>query len=135
MSQQVVEVRGNGSENQYIGAFPAGKVLSDWMRRFTEKQLRVKESNAKTVVSRGLHETKRFMPEIPSGLLATMGEVELIYAMNGFNAMDDKGRRKTGLNFEDPKDANKYHYGRYIDVVVRPILGDRQGVDYVDGTS
>eukprot|EP00971_Amphidinium_carterae_P094775 1875668-Amphidinium_carterae.1 len=72
MCQQVVEVRGNGSENQYIGTFPAGEVMSEWMRRFSDNQLRVKESNAKTVVSRCLHETKRFMPEIPSGLLATM---------------------------------------------------------------
>eukprot|EP00971_Amphidinium_carterae_P122897 2432720-Amphidinium_carterae.1 len=75
------------------------------------------------------------MPEIPSGLLATMGEAELIYALSGFNAMDDKGRRMTGLSFENPKSANEYHYEHYIDVVVRPILGDRQGVDYVDGTS
>eukprot|EP00971_Amphidinium_carterae_P092298 1827275-Amphidinium_carterae.1 len=52
MSQQVVEVRGNGSENQYIGTFPGNKVMSDWMRRFSDKQLRVKENNAKTVVSR-----------------------------------------------------------------------------------
>eukprot|EP00971_Amphidinium_carterae_P214557 4257952-Amphidinium_carterae.1 len=64
-----------------------------------------------------------------------MGEAELIYALNGFNAMDDKGRRMTGLNFESSKDANKYRYEQYIDVVVRPILGDRQGVDFVDGTS
>eukprot|EP00971_Amphidinium_carterae_P006288 123807-Amphidinium_carterae.1 len=72
MSQQVVEVRGNGSENQYIGTFPANKVMNAWMRRFSEKQLRVKETNAQTVVSMGLHETKRFVPEIPSGLLVTM---------------------------------------------------------------
>eukprot|EP00971_Amphidinium_carterae_P320010 6361087-Amphidinium_carterae.1 len=52
MCQQVVEVRGNGSEYQYIGTFPAGEVMSEWMRRFSEKQLRVKENNAKTVVSR-----------------------------------------------------------------------------------
>eukprot|EP00971_Amphidinium_carterae_P087338 1728061-Amphidinium_carterae.1 len=49
MAQQVVEVKGNGSENQYIGTFPADKVMSDWMRRFSEKQLRVKGNNAKTV--------------------------------------------------------------------------------------
>eukprot|EP00971_Amphidinium_carterae_P157356 3119312-Amphidinium_carterae.1 len=95
MSQQVVEVRGNGSENQYIGTFPADKVLNDWMRRFSEKQLRVKANNAKTVVSMGLHETKRFMPEIPSGLLVTMGEAELTYALHAFSAMDDKCRRMT----------------------------------------
>eukprot|EP00971_Amphidinium_carterae_P215569 4278849-Amphidinium_carterae.1 len=74
------------------------------------------------------------MPEIPSALLTTMGEAELTYALHGFSAIDDKYRRTTGLNFEDPKGADKYQYGQYIDVVVRPILGDEQGVDAVDGT-
>eukprot|EP00971_Amphidinium_carterae_P076389 1508541-Amphidinium_carterae.1 len=63
-----------------------------------------------------------------------MGEAELTYALNGFSAMDDKCRRMTGLNFEDSKDASKYQYEQYIDVVVRPVLGDKQGVDFVDGT-
>eukprot|EP00971_Amphidinium_carterae_P192158 3812692-Amphidinium_carterae.1 len=40
--------------------------------------------------------------------------------------MDDKYRRTTGLNFEDPKLRGTERS--------RPILGDRQGVDAVDGT-
>eukprot|EP00971_Amphidinium_carterae_P255241 5066963-Amphidinium_carterae.1 len=48
--------------------------------------------------------------------------------------MDDKCRRVTGLNFEDPRGADKYQYEQYVDVVVRPILGDRQGIDAADGT-
>eukprot|EP00971_Amphidinium_carterae_P307728 6115813-Amphidinium_carterae.1 len=64
--------------------------MNEWMRRFSEKQLRIKEINAKTVVSRNLSETKKYMPEIPSGLLATMGEAELTHALGGFNAMDSK---------------------------------------------
>eukprot|EP00971_Amphidinium_carterae_P080313 1589113-Amphidinium_carterae.1 len=129
MAQQVVEVKGNGSESQYIGAFPANQQLSDWMRRFAEKQLRVKNNNAQTVVSMALHETRRYMPEIPSALLVTMCEAELTNALNAFSAVDSKCRRMTGLNFEDPKGANTYKYEEYIDVVVRPILGDRQGLD------
>eukprot|EP00971_Amphidinium_carterae_P299942 5958751-Amphidinium_carterae.1 len=108
--------------------------MNSWMRRFSDKQLRIKERNAQTAVSRGLHETRRLMPEIPSGLLVTMGEAELTYALHGFSAMDDKCRRVTGLNFEDAKGADKYQYDQYIDVVVRPIMGDKQGVDAVDGT-
>eukprot|EP00971_Amphidinium_carterae_P345912 6487097-Amphidinium_carterae.1 len=49
MSQQVVEVRGNGSENQYIGTFPANVVMNEWMRRFSDKQMRIKERSAQTV--------------------------------------------------------------------------------------
>eukprot|EP00971_Amphidinium_carterae_P286276 5684211-Amphidinium_carterae.1 len=134
MSQQVVEVYGNGSESQYIGTFPAGVVMSDWMRRFSDKQLRIKVANAQLVFSEKLDKTNKYVPEIPSGLLTTMGEVELGYALNGFNVMDNKSRRITGLNFEDPQGANKYEYGKYIDVVVRPVLGDKQGVDAAEGT-
>eukprot|EP00971_Amphidinium_carterae_P253023 5023388-Amphidinium_carterae.1 len=76
-----------------------------------------------------LHETRRYMPEIPSALLITMGEAELTYALQAFSAMDDKCRRMTGLNFEDPKGASKYQYEEYVDVVVRPILADGQGLD------
>eukprot|EP00971_Amphidinium_carterae_P111489 2207901-Amphidinium_carterae.1 len=54
--------------------------------------------------------------------------------MDGFSKIDSKYRRVTGLNFEESSGAAKYDYERYIDVVVRPILGDRQGVDAVDGT-
>eukprot|EP00971_Amphidinium_carterae_P083512 1653076-Amphidinium_carterae.1 len=57
-----------------------------------------------------LHETRRYMPEIPSALLVTMGEAELTHALHAFSAMDDKCRRMTGLNFEDPKGASKYKY-------------------------
>eukprot|EP00971_Amphidinium_carterae_P191492 3799813-Amphidinium_carterae.1 len=67
--------------------------MNEWMRRFSEKQLRVKANNAQTIVARGLYQTKRFMPEVPSALLTTMGEVELTHALHGFSAMDDKYRR------------------------------------------
>eukprot|EP00971_Amphidinium_carterae_P326288 6456976-Amphidinium_carterae.1 len=63
-----------------------------------------------------------------------MAEAELAYAMDGFSKMDDKYRRVTGLNFEESKGAAEYDYERYIDIVVRPILGDRQGINAVDGT-
>eukprot|EP00971_Amphidinium_carterae_P284417 5646459-Amphidinium_carterae.1 len=81
MSQQVVEVIGNGSANQYMSKFPDGE-MNAWMRRFSENQLRIKDNNAKTAVVRGLYQTKRFMPEIPSALLNTMAEADLAYAMD-----------------------------------------------------
>eukprot|EP00971_Amphidinium_carterae_P223803 4440600-Amphidinium_carterae.1 len=127
MSQQVVEIYGNGSENQYIGTFPSDAPMKDWMRRFSEKQLRIKAVNAQTIVDKGLYQTRRYMPEIPTALLVTMAEAEITYALHGFSALDDKYRRTTGLNFEDPKGARDFQYDQYIDVVVRPILGDGQG--------
>eukprot|EP00971_Amphidinium_carterae_P277021 5497529-Amphidinium_carterae.1 len=81
MSQQVVEVIGNGSANQYMNKFPDGE-MNAWMRRFSEKQLRIKGNNAKTAVAKGLYQTRRFMPEIPSALLNTMAEADLAYAMD-----------------------------------------------------
>eukprot|EP00971_Amphidinium_carterae_P176542 3500173-Amphidinium_carterae.1 len=134
MSQQVVEIHSNESENQYIGTFPAETPMKDWMRRFSEKQLRIKAVNAQTIVDQNLYQTKRYMPEVPTALLATMAEAEITYALHGFSAMDERYRRTTGLNFEEPKGDRDYHYDQYVDIVVRPILGDGQGVDAVDGT-
>eukprot|EP00971_Amphidinium_carterae_P187099 3713637-Amphidinium_carterae.2 len=134
MSQQIVEIYGNESVNQYIGTFPSEAQTKDWMRRFSEKQLRIKAANAQTIVDQGLYQTKRYMPEVPTALLVTMAEAEITCALHGFSALDDKYRRTTGLNFEDPKGAKDFQYDQYVDIVFRPILGDGQGVDAVDGT-
>eukprot|EP00971_Amphidinium_carterae_P191152 3793536-Amphidinium_carterae.1 len=64
-----------------MGKFP-DREMNAWVRRFSEAQLRIKADNAKTAVDRGLYQTKRFMPEIPSALLNTMAEAELAYAMD-----------------------------------------------------
>eukprot|EP00971_Amphidinium_carterae_P347974 6490253-Amphidinium_carterae.1 len=118
LTQQVIEVFGNGSPNQYMGRFP-DREMNPWMRRFAEGQLRVKADNARIAVERGYTQTKRYMPEIPSALQNTMAETELAYAMDGFNQMDSKYRRVTGLNFEEAKStksgAQNYEYEQYID--------------------
>eukprot|EP00971_Amphidinium_carterae_P004661 93244-Amphidinium_carterae.1 len=44
-AQQAVEVYGNGSQNQYMGKIPSAE-MPPWVRRFAERQRRVKEDNA-----------------------------------------------------------------------------------------
>eukprot|EP00971_Amphidinium_carterae_P124931 2474965-Amphidinium_carterae.1 len=135
LTQQSITILGNGSENQYMGQFPTDGT-SKWMRRFIENQLKVKELNAELSVEREYARDKRVMPEIPGSLLATCAEAELTRAMEGFQIMDQRHRRETGLNFEQPGSTSQtYEYEQYVDIVVRPILGDRQGISEVDSNT
>eukprot|EP00971_Amphidinium_carterae_P109154 2161479-Amphidinium_carterae.3 len=133
--QQTVEVQGNGQPTQYMGQIPHPEMLH-WVKRFAEGQRRIKGDNARFAHDNGYTQSKRILPEIPTALLDTMAEVNLAFAINAFNYMDDKYRRVTGLNFEDPGSRIQgYEYDQYIDVVVRPILGDKMGINAVDANT
>eukprot|EP00971_Amphidinium_carterae_P142862 2830292-Amphidinium_carterae.3 len=63
-----------------------------------------------------------------------MAEVNLSKALEGFSALDTRHRRITGLNFEEYGVKQDYAYNESIDVVVRPILGDRTGINAVNSS-
>eukprot|EP00971_Amphidinium_carterae_P011736 231089-Amphidinium_carterae.2 len=121
LSQQTVVVHGNGKPNQFMGQSPNNEMTA-WMRRFAERQQRVRDDNARVAHESEYRKTRHVLPEIPTALQVTMAEVNLVFAMDGFNQMDDRHRSR----------ANGYDYDQAIDVVVRPILGDKMGINAVD---
>eukprot|EP00971_Amphidinium_carterae_P237140 4706553-Amphidinium_carterae.1 len=97
------------------------------LQAFAEMQLVTKRINVDYTIDHELRKVCGLLPKVPYPLLETMAEVRLDYALQGFTATDDRGRRITGLNYEPHYNADFTHYmPEYaVEAVLRPIFGGR----------
>eukprot|EP00971_Amphidinium_carterae_P056805 1123103-Amphidinium_carterae.1 len=69
-----------------------------------------KRINVDYVIDNEIRRVSGLLPKVPQPLLETMAEVRMDYALQGFTATDDRGRRMTGLNYEPSYNADFTHF-------------------------